>query len=106
MIDNAIAHGFAGRAGGQVQIDVFQETLDHVTVTISDNGNGIEADRLKKIFDPFETNARGEGHTGLGLHLCLQWITQLLHGSISVSSQPGKGTSFILVIPVQLNEPG
>lgn len=106
LIDNAIAHGFAGRAGGQVQIDVFQETLDHVTVTISDNGNGIEAERLKKIFDPFETNARGEGHTGLGLHLCHQWITQLLQGSISVSSEPGKGTIFILVIPVQLHELG
>jgi signal transduction histidine kinase len=106
LIDNAIAHGFAGSAGGQVQIDVFQETLDHVTVTISDNGNGIEAERLKKIFDPFETNARGEGHTGLGLHLCHQWITQLLQGSISVSSEPGKGTIFILVIPVQLNELG
>lgn len=106
LIDNAIAHGFAGRVGGQIQIDVFQETLDHVTVTVSDNGNGIEAERLRKIFDPFETNARGEGHTGLGLHLCHQWITQLLQGSISVSSEPGKGTTFILVIPIQLNELG
>lgn len=105
LIDNAVSHGFARRDNGHIQIDVSQESPERVTVMVSDNGNGIEAERLNKIFDPFETGARGEGHTGLGLHLCHQWVTQVLKGSISVNSAPGKGTTFILDIPIEVNEP-
>lgn len=102
LIDNAISHGFTGRETGHIVIDVLLASQDEVTITLSDNGNGIDAERVKKIFDPFETGARGEGHTGLGLHLCHQWVTQVLKGSINVKSEPGKGTTFVLRLPVQV----
>ncbi len=102
FINNALSHGFADRDEGQILIEVTQESINDVSIVFSDNGQGIEPERLTKIFDPFETGARGSGHTGLGLHLCHQWVTQLLKGSIRVRSEPGQGTRFILVLPVDV----
>ncbi|MGE0172419.1 MAG: nitrogen regulation protein NR(II) [Oligoflexales bacterium] len=66
---------------------------------IADSGVGIPKSHLKKIFDPFyTTKGPGEG-TGLGLSIC-HGIIQELGGSIDVQSQPNKGTTFTVNIPV------
>lgn len=68
-------------------------------IAVQDNGAGIPKDVLPKIFDPFFTTKKiGEG-TGLGLSVCYKIIEQ--HGGgIKVASQVGKGTRFIISLPV------
>ncbi len=70
-----------------------------IRVEISDNGCGIPADRIKRIFDPFyTTKAVGTG-TGLGLSIVYD-IVKKHDGAIEVESEPGVGTTFIVRIPV------
>lgn len=65
-------------------------------ITISDNGGGIPADVLPKIFEPlFTTKTKG---TGLGLAV-VSGIVQKHKGTISVQSEPGKGTRFLVELP-------
>ncbi|BDX08015.1 ATP-binding protein [Planctobacterium marinum] len=68
-------------------------------VYVADNGPGIAPENLKKLFDPFfTTKAEGEG-TGLGLSISYGIIKD--HGgSIEVKSVPGKGTCFIVALPL------
>ena len=76
---------------------------DYVLLTVDDNGMGIEANSLQKIFDPFyTTKAVGKG-TGLGLSMVQGFVKQS-GGALRVTSQTGKGTSFELYFPA-LSEP-
>lgn len=69
-------------------------------ITISDTGCGIPSEDLSSIFEPFVTH-KSNG-TGLGLAIAKRIITAH-KGSISVTSSPGKGTSFIIALPIQQN---
>ncbi|HEX8956964.1 MAG TPA: ATP-binding protein [Burkholderiaceae bacterium] len=73
---------------------------ESVLLTISDNGSGISKENLSRIFDPFfTTKPVGQG-TGLGLSLSYG-IIQKHNGQIEVDSEPGRGTSFRIVLPVK-----
>ena len=52
-----------------------------------------------RIFEPFYTSKRGQGGTGLGLHISHGIVARVLGGSLSVRSDVGQGTAFILRIP-------
>lgn len=81
----------------KVHIQV-QAALEEVQVFISDNGPGISKENLGKIFEPFfSTKPAGKG-TGLGLSLSYA-ILQMHEGKISVQSEEGKGTTFVLQFP-------
>jgi PAS domain S-box-containing protein len=85
---------------GQGVIRVRTGCNDHqVWVEVIDTGIGIPAENLNRIFDPFfTTKALGKG-TGLGLSLA--WgIVQRHRGTIEVESQPGKGSTFRVVLPI------
>jgi C4-dicarboxylate-specific signal transduction histidine kinase len=56
-------------------------------------------DVRRRAFEPFFTTRRGEGGSGLGLHIVWNLATQRLGGTIAVESEPGKGTHFVLRIP-------
>ena len=66
----------------------------------SDNGCGIHEQELPLIFDPFYTTARDSGAVGLGLHLVFNLVTQNLGGCIECTSEPNKGTTFTITLPV------
>ena len=87
-----------GRGPGEVRIATdMKDQL--VAVTISDTGTGIEPEHLKKIFDPFfTTKPVGEG-TGLGLSITYG-IIERHGGAIKVESAPGRGTTFVTLIPL------
>ncbi|NEO44378.1 MAG: hypothetical protein F6K55_09675 [Moorea sp. SIO4A3] len=55
---------------------------------------------LGKIFEPFFTTARPQGRTGLGLHIVYNLVTQKLLGQIEVKSEVGKGTEFMITLPI------
>jgi len=82
---------------GEIKI-VTQQKGKYATVTISDNGCGIEKEHLSKIFDPFfTTKAIGKG-TGLGMNIAYNIIKEH-KGKIDVKSQVGKGTVFTIILP-------
>ena len=76
----------------------------HVDLTVRDNGAGIPREELPKIFNSFYTtksgpDESGKGGTGLGLAACRE-IVEAHRGRIRVESTPGKGTAFIIRLPV------
>lgn len=78
--------------GGEITIAA-RVAADSVTLDIIDTGCGIEADRIDKIFRPFQTSK--PGGTGLGLPTTKR-IIEAHGGSIAVESEPGRGTRFSL----------
>jgi CheY-like chemotaxis protein len=70
-----------------------------VEVRITDTGVGIAAEQRQKIFDPFYTTKPVGMGTGLGLSICRN-IVQSLDGSMDVESEPGRGSSFTVRLPV------
>lgn len=74
-----------------------------VYIVIKDNGSGISKENLNKIFDPgFTTKGRGVG-AGLGLSICYQ-IIHAHRGEIKVESILGKGTTFTIILPMDLEK--
>jgi len=76
---------------------------DETEVRVSDSGCGIEQENLEKIFRPFFTtktvdSPAGRTGSGLGLAFCIE-IIEAHNGSITVQSQVGKGTEFIIKLP-------
>ena len=97
LIDNA-ADAMKGK--GELRIRTMREG-DEVLVEFVDNGPGIPPEIQTKIFDPFFTTK----FTGRGLGLAaVQGIVRSLEGGIQVSSVPGKGSTFRVLIPVKKNE--
>ncbi len=72
---------------------------DHVTVIFSDTGKGIKEEHLQKIFEPFFTTKKEGRGTGLGLWVSYG-IVRSFQGDIKLKSQPNKGTTFIITLPV------
>ncbi len=99
VINNAFA---AVEEGGRIQIGIIEGEPGMISVWIQDNGVGIPEEHLSHIFDPFFTTKKGSG-TGLGLSITYG-IVQKLGGEVSVQSQVGVGTRFILTFPVGKSE--
>jgi len=98
LVMNSLLHGFENIEQGQIKIDI-TEDRNTVTIVYSDNGKGMAEDQLAKIYDPFYTTRRGQGGTGLGMHIVFNLVTQSLSGEIKCTSTPAKGTTFTVVIP-------
>jgi signal transduction histidine kinase len=80
--------------GGILEVRAHREGLA-VIIEIIDNGCGIEEENIGRVFDPFfTTKPTGEG-TGLGLWLTYE-IVRNYNGEISVESEVGKGSRFIM----------
>lgn len=84
---------------GRIEISSYLEGKT-IKVKIKDNGCGIPKKYMEKIFDPFFTTKKvGEG-TGLGLYISLK-IIENHKGNITVSSEEGNGTEFLITLPVK-----
>ena len=99
LIMNSLIHGFRGRDFGTVRIGA-EEKDDSVIITYTDNGQGIPAENLARIYDPFFTTNREHGGSGLGLNIVYNLITNKLNGSIQCTSLPDQGTTFIIQLPL------
>ena len=77
----------------------FDKDKNNTLMEFIDNGKGIEKELLGKIFDPFYTTKRPDKGVGLGLSISYK-IIKKHGGSLSVESEPGKGTKFTVYLPV------
>jgi two-component system, NtrC family, sensor kinase len=84
---------------GKIRIATKRSQNGSVDIIVEDTGCGIPKDHLAKIFDPFfTTKPEGKG-TGLGLSIC-HGIVDKLGGRISVRSEVGKGSTFVVTLPI------
>jgi len=102
LLSNAIKYT---NPGGSVHVQL-AETDTHVTLSVSDTGIGIAAEHLPRIFERFYRVSAGETRKGLGLGLSfVSWIAKAHGGEVTVTSELGKGTAFLVQIP-KLQEAG
>ena len=86
---------------GKITIEA-KKCPDKIEVAISDTGHGISPEIRSKIFDPFFTTKPPGKGTGLGLSITFE-IIGMHKGSIDIKSEPGKGSTFIVHLPIQSN---
>jgi two-component system phosphate regulon sensor histidine kinase PhoR len=86
-------------AGGRIAVAAAGDGAD-VAIRVSDTGIGIEPEQQARVFERFYKADRGRGDTGTGLGLAIVKHTVLAHeGSVSVESQPGRGSTFTMRLP-------
>lgn len=99
LIDNALTYT---PPGGQITL-CLRATSDQAILEVSDTGIGIAPEDLPHIFDRFyradKARSRVHGGTGLGLSIA-QWIVDQHDGQIDVHSEPGKGSTFAVCMPL------
>lgn len=102
ILQNLISNAVKFTEKGNVVVEVTGKK-GFLDVSVTDTGIGISPDHLPHIFDEFRqgdgSTSRRYGGTGLGLAIAKKYAS-LLGGSISVSSVPGKGSEFVLTLPV------
>jgi signal transduction histidine kinase len=101
---NAVVHAYSPGGTGTLTLRISRARPGTIRILFADDGRGIDGDHLAKVFDPFFTTARGRGSTGLGLHIVFNLVTSRLQGKIDVTSKPGEGTSFTILLPMRLTE--
>jgi signal transduction histidine kinase len=77
---------------------------DHVEIRVSDTGAGIPAAIRNRVFDPFFTTKQVGKGTGQGLAIAHNIIVEQHGGAIAFESEEGKGTTFILTLPLSTTE--
>jgi signal transduction histidine kinase len=98
LIENAIKYT---DEGGEIRVSTHCND-DKVQIVVEDNGIGIPADEQKRIFDSLyrvEKNRPTTSGMGLGLAITKR-LVEINEGEISVTSEPGKGTRFVVTLPV------
>ncbi|MFB2769790.1 sensor histidine kinase [Pelatocladus sp. BLCC-F211] len=99
-LDEAIAQDKINDPIPQIQILTEVDSEQWVVIRIADNGMGIPESVQQRLFEPlFTTKPVGKG-TGLGLSIAHQIVVDKHNGELAVNSQPGKGTEFIIKIPI------
>ena len=100
LLDNALRHTPAGRT---ISVKSLIEGRN-LRITVNDNGEGIAPEHLPHVFDRFyqADNARSKDQKGTGLGLSIaKSLVEIQDGQISITSQPGKGTSISITLPKQ-----
>lgn len=101
LVMNSLIHAYEPNDEGVLTFD-FQLDDEMLVFEYADNGKGITPENLSKIFEPFFTTKRGQGGTGLGLHIIYNLVSQKLQGTIKCQSQLGNGTNFLIKFPAKI----
>jgi signal transduction histidine kinase len=99
MVMNSLVHGFEDERPGRIVMRASADGEGMVTLDYSDDGVGMDAATLAKLFDPFFTTRRGHGGSGLGAHILYNLVTGALGGTVKVESAPGEGLRYTLRFP-------
>ena len=112
VLFNVLNNAVKFTAQGSVEIHFAEASMDernHLNIRVTDSGIGIDKSAQEKIFNPFEqaesSTTRRFGGTGLGLSIVKQ-ITDLMNGDVSVQSTVGVGTTFDILLEMEIGLPG
>jgi len=109
VIKNLLSNAVKFTEKGTVSLTVATQPNEGIAFVVRDSGIGIAQEQQESIFEAFRqadgTTNRRYGGTGLGLSISRD-LAALLGGSISVTSEPGQGSVFTLVLPQEYVEPG
>lgn len=98
LVINSLVHGFDEIEAGQVHLAV-RCSEGQVEIDYRDNGRGMDEAVRARIFEPFFTTKRGQGGSGLGMHIVYNLVSQLLGGTVACESAPGAGVRFLIRFP-------
>ena len=109
LLANLLSNAIKFTEKGEVEMTAFNARADQaglsLKVVVRDTGIGIAADRVRSIFEGFQRlhNGAVSDHNGLGLGLAVSHkLATLMNGTISVESEPGKGSTFHVEVPLRL----
>jgi len=95
LINNSLIHAFKSKRAGEIKLTA-SVANNQVYLRYSDNGVGMTEAQQHQAFNKFYTTKAGQGGSGLGLAICKELVEQGLDGSISIESEVGIGTAFII----------
>ncbi|WP_341675283.1 substrate-binding domain-containing protein [Niveibacterium sp. SC-1] len=98
LVENAVLHGLRDRIGW-VRVSVRAEAGE-VLITVLDNGRGVPAEDVSKVFDPFFTSRMGQ-YSGLGLSMVFNLVTGQLRGRVWCVAPPDGGARFMVHLPLE-----
>ncbi|MET0356682.1 MAG: response regulator [Cellvibrio sp.] len=105
ILKNLLSNALKFTDKGQIKISITKDTDTAIIFSVTDSGIGIAPDQQKIIFEAFQqadgSISRRYGGTGLGLSISRD-LAKLLGGSINVVSEPGKGSTFSLHLPLAM----
>jgi signal transduction histidine kinase len=101
LVMNSLIHAYEPNQPGRLTFNLKQKQ-GQLVFEYADDGRGIPKEYLGKIFDPFFTTKRGQGGSGLGLHIIYNLVTQKLGGTIRCESEVGQGTRFMMELPLSM----
>jgi signal transduction histidine kinase len=104
LIQNALMHAFPAGRPGVIGFEVDRDGDRGALLICRDDGVGMDAQVLRRIYEPFFTTLRGRGGSGLGMHIVHNLVTDLLGGAIEVDSTPGRGTQVKIHLPMRAPE--
>lgn len=104
LLENAVK--FTEKGAVKILVSLYDDSGDQkILISVEDTGIGIEQDKLKFIFNSFaqieQLTSRRFGGAGLGLAISKQ-LVHLMGGSIDVKSSPGKGSTFSVLLPLEI----
>ncbi|MCF0143686.1 MAG: HAMP domain-containing histidine kinase, partial [Firmicutes bacterium] len=82
-----------------ITIDIIKRPVDF-DIVVTDTGSGISPENIDEIFNPFFTTKGDSGGTGLGLYIVYNEVSKM-NGRINVTSEVGKGTQFVVTLPIE-----
>ncbi len=108
MLINLAVNAIKFTQQGSVHIRIFRSGADHWAFSVADTGQGIPAEALDHIFEPFwqgdDPATRDKGGVGLGLSI-VQQLVQLMDAHIQVESAVGVGSTFVVTLPIDPGQP-
>jgi two-component system sensor histidine kinase AtoS len=91
----------AGRGGGSLTVTLAAEDASRVCVCVADTGVGIPPENISQVFEPYYSTK--DTGTGLGLAIVKKAVDDH-HGTITVTTKPGEGTTFTVTLPTTKDE--
>lgn len=100
LLMNAARHAYPDGTGGEVRVRAWCDG-ESLLMEFADDGAGMSSSVRERIFEPFFTTKRGQGGSGLGLHIVYTIVHQM-GGQIEVKSGEGAGSTFTLKLPMEI----